>query len=333
MALSDIVRKLDNTINGVGTRRAAQAGWRPAVTGYYGYGDADRIRVLARVLMHNPEPPKAEVQRGFRQFFTLQVGDAAVTIHAGEQTVHTRTNHDGYIDVPISNHGLAPGWQRVRIDVEGGESAEAEVLVLERGVKYGLVSDVDDTVMVTMLPRAMIAAYNSWFLKTNARKPVPGMAELYACLREKYGQHMPVFYLSTGAWNTFPSLASFLARHGFPKGPLLLTDWGPTQTGLFRSGQEHKKVQLRNLIIDFPDIHWILVGDDGQHDPLTYGNLAMEHPGRVERVAIRELTPGEHLLAHGTAVPIETADGRGQLEWVTGADGYELAKQWPEVEH
>jgi len=27
---------------------------------------------------------------------------------------------------------------------------------------------------------------------------------------------------------------------GFPEGPLLLTDWGPTNTGWFRSGREHK---------------------------------------------------------------------------------------------
>lgn len=328
MALSDIARKLDQTINRVGSDRAAKAGWKPAVTGYYGYGDADRIRVLARVLMRSPVAPAARVQRGFRQFFTLQVGDLPVTIHAGSQTIRTRTDANGYVDASISEHGLEPGWQSVRIEIEGGDGAEATVLVLDRGVKYGLVSDVDDTVMVTMLPRAMIAAYNSWFLRTNARKAVPGMASLYASLRRKYGEDMPVFYLSTGAWNTFPALVQFLADHGFPRGPLLLTDWGPTQTSLFRSGQEHKRVQLRNLLIDFPDIKWILIGDDGQHDPLTYGNLAAEHPDRIERIAIRELTPGEHLLAHGTAVPIETADGRGPAEWITGGDGFELEKRW-----
>ena len=43
---------------------------------------------------------------------------------------------------------------------------------------------------------------------------------------------------------------------------MLLTDWGPTETGLFRSGQEHKRVQLRNLLIAYPDMQWILIGDD-----------------------------------------------------------------------
>ncbi|MEJ5998024.1 App1 family protein [Corynebacterium sp. H130] len=323
MALSDIARSVEKTINRVGKQRAVKAGWRPAVTSYYGYGDQDRVRVLARVLMQGDEP-SSEAQRGFRQFFTVQVADVPVTITAGSQTVHARTNDNGYIDVPVLDHGLEPGWQQVKLEIEGGDPAYADVLVLERGVRYGLISDIDDTVMVTMLPRALHAAYNSWYLRTNARKAVPGMASFYEALRERFGENMPVFYLSTGAWNTFPALDTFLKENRFPRGPMLLTDWGPTATGMFRSGQEHKKVQLRNLVIDFPDIHWILVGDDGQHDPLIYGNFVSEHPDRVTMVAIRQLTPGEHVLAHGTATPIESGTNYTPVPWIEGSDGAAL---------
>ena len=90
----------------------------------------------------------------------------------------------------------------------------------------------------------------------------------------------PIFYLSTGAWNTAPTLTRFLARHGYPAGPLLLTDWGPTNTGWFRSGQEHKRAALHRLAREFPQIRWILVGDDGQHDPKIYGDFARDRPER-----------------------------------------------------
>ena len=50
----------------------------------------------------------------------------------------------------------------------------------------------------------------------------------------------------------------------------ILTDWGPTNTGWFRSGQQHKRSSLRRLARDFPHIQWLLIGDDGQH-PLTTG--------------------------------------------------------------
>ncbi|MBD4424944.1 DUF2183 domain-containing protein, partial [Xanthomonas citri pv. citri] len=83
----------------------------------------------------------------------------------------------------------------------------------------------------------------------------------------------------------------FLGRNLYPLGALLLTSWGPTKDRWFRSGQEHKRVQLERLAEQFPDIQWILVGDDGQHDPEIYAEFAQRHPDRVKAIVIRQLTP------------------------------------------
>lgn len=338
MALSDIARKAERTINRVGRKRKSAKGWRPAITGFSGYGSTERVHVLGRVLMRSPEfQPETEIQRGWRQFITTQLGNHPVTVRVGDQVVHSKTDANGYIDVLVLDHGLEPGWNDVVIEAEDAEPATARVLIVSPDARIGLVSDIDDTVMVTWLPRAMLAAWNSWVRHTNTRKPVPGMADFY---RELLADHpgAPVVYLSTGAWNTFETLESFLDVHGLPDGPMLLTDWGPTPTGMFRSGQEHKKVQLRNLFIDFPDINWILVGDDGQHDPLIYGDAVFEHPDRVAGVAIRQLSPGEHVLSHGTASALEKmdTDDRHGAPVIQGADGHELlremrAKPFPQV--
>ncbi|AKK07578.1 App1 family protein [Corynebacterium testudinoris] len=353
MGLADIARKVERTINRVGTRQSTKAGWRPTITDFAGYGSPTRVHVLGRVLMQNPDatvevdepalPPTAhrpprnlkdlreEAGRGWRQFFTIQVGYQPVTVRIGSIEVHSRTNDNGYIDVLIQDHGLEPGWHTVTIDAEGAKPVQARVLIVAPGARIGLVSDIDDTVMVTWLPRALLAAWNSWVRHTNTRKAVPGMAAFYHELLANHPD-APVFYLSTGAWNTYGTLESFLIKHGLPVGPMLLTDWGPTPTGLFRSGQEHKKVQLRNLIIEYPHIQWILVGDDGQHDPLIYGNAVFEHPDRIAGVAIRQLTPSEHVLSHGTAAPFDDAvtAHTSSVPTIYGADGYELLERYRE---
>lgn len=131
------------------------------------------------------------------------------------------------------------------------------------------------------------------------------MARLYAELRAG-DQDVPVVYLSTGAWNAAPTLARFLRRHRYPAGPLLLTDWGPTNAGWFRSGPAHKVAQLRRLFAELPDVQWVLVGDDGQRDPQIYAGAAQHFPERVRAILIRQLTFGEHVLAHG--VPVPTTD-------------------------
>jgi phosphatidate phosphatase APP1 len=121
-----------------------------------------------------------------------------------------------------------------------------------------------------------------------------------------------VVYLSTGPWNVAPALEQFLARHGYPPGPLLLTDWGPTASGWFRSGREHKQTQLRRLLGELPGLTWFLIGDDGQHDPDIYGRIAQDFPDQVRAVVIRQLTAIEQVLTHGTPDPLEQPGEVGQ---------------------
>ena len=44
---------------------------------------------------------------------------------------------------------------------------------------------------------------------------------------------------------------------------------------------------------DFPDMKFILIGDDGQKDPTTYATIAKRYPGRVLAIGIRQLSPRE----------------------------------------
>lgn len=327
MGLADIVRAIETRSNRRGVQRKSEQGWIPEVTGFTGYGSSQRAHVLGRVLMAEKNEPRSNVMRGYRQFFTTQVPNIDITVRLGAAEVRSKTNGNGYIDVLLTGHELEPGWHDAVIAVDGGTSTTAPVHIIADNTKVGLVSDIDDTVIVTMLPRAALAAWNSWVKKTNTRQPVPGMGEFYKALLDDEPE-APVFYLSTGAWNTYETLVSFLEKHGLPRGPLLLTDWGPTPTGLFRSGQEHKKVQLRNLFIDFPEIDWILVGDDGQHDPLIYGEAIFEHPDRVKQVAIRQLSAQEHVLSHGTVSALSQPEHYPDTPTVSGHDGFELLRQW-----
>jgi phosphatidate phosphatase APP1 len=154
------------------------------------------------------------------------------------------------------------------------------------------------------------------------------MATLY---REIEAQHpdAPYVYLSTGAWNVAPVLDQFLHRHAYPPGPLLMTDWGPTPDAWFRSGREHKRREIARLLDDFPGIRWLLIGDDGQHDPEIYAEAAERSPERVRAVVIRELSPAEQVLTHGTPEPIRQPGRRpGQAattyDDVRAPDGFRL---------
>ncbi|NTW39050.1 MAG: DUF2183 domain-containing protein [Cellulomonadaceae bacterium] len=309
-------------------------GWVRRVEPYTGYGAPGWVRVMGRVLLAPPGSGAAQVAerdvaaagrtvRGWRSFLTAQVPLATVVVSVGGVEHPVRADRGGYIDTVLPSD-LVPGLHDLSITLDGQRVTEP-VLVIGPEQTTAMVSDIDDTVMVTALPRPLLAAWNGLVLHENARRQVPGMAELY---RRWGATHpgAPTFYLSTGAWNVAPALRRFLQRNGYPAGPLLLTDWGPTSTGWFRSGQEHKRASLRRLMHELPTIRWVLVGDDGQHDPQIYGDIAAEFPDRIELIMIRRLTFAEQVLAHGGTAPApERGAGTAGPRVVHGGDGHELA--------
>ena len=89
------------------------------------------------------------------------------------------------------------------------------------------------------------------------------------------------------------SIRNFITDHGFPEGPLLLRDLDPRPKTFVPTGPQHKLEFAEQLMADFPDMKFILVGDDGQKDPTTYATIARRYPGRVLAIVIRELSPRE----------------------------------------
>jgi phosphatidate phosphatase APP1 len=95
---------------------------------------------------------------------------------------------------------------------------------------------------------------------------------------------------------------------------------------MFRSGREHKEKQLRRLAAEFPEMRWILVGDDGQHDEAIYAEFEQEFPQNVAAVAIRQLSNGEAVLAGGRK-KAEVNSTLGDAPWVYAPDGAGLLMQ------
>ena len=75
----------------------------------------------------------------------------------------------------------------------------------------------------------------------------------------------------------------------------------------------------------------MLVGDDGQHDPVIYAEFAREHPDRVRAIAIRELSLGQQVLAHGTPTSRMSESDAAQppVPEVRAPDGAALAELPP----
>ncbi len=320
--------RIDDAVRGWRERRARRHGHSPVVIPYTGYGSTTWVRVLGRVLITHRDPDESPLEsvRGWRSFTGVPVDDAPVRVEIGDRVHHVRADRGGVIDVRVDAE-LTPGWHEITLtseDEQQPSTVTAPVFVVDPEAPFGIVSDIDDTVMVTALPRPLLAAWNTFVVNEHARTPTPGMSVLYDRIRTTHPA-APFLYLSTGAWNVAPTLKRFLSRNLYPAGPLLLTDWGPEPDRVFRSGRAHKIEELDRLAVEFPDMKWLLLGDDGQHDEETYSGFAEAHPQNVALIGIRQLSDSEAVLAGGRSR--ETwRESVTDVDWVFAPDGGGFAK-------
>jgi phosphatidate phosphatase APP1 len=288
----------------------------PMLIPFLGHGSPQRVQIGARAVLGRPDararrfpvpeqgvlapvrpPAEAPARRSRRtvlrtslsRFLTVEVADAPVTVRTPGAAATVRSDRDGYLDVVVEEPGLSPGWHDVELTLADAPAVRAPVLVVARDVRLGLVSDVDDTILETGLTRGLAFLRISLLTEVGERAPLPGAAALYRALVCRTGEAgLPVFYLSTSPWNLHEMLLEFIALRGFPLGPLLLTDWGPGRSNLFRIGaREHKLGLIGRILAEHPDMALLLVGDTGQLDPEIYAAAAREHPGRIRAIYVR----------------------------------------------
>lgn len=305
-------------------------GWSYAVLPYPGYGTQEQVRVLARVVLAAPsrEPSSVRGVAAWRRLVTLQRSrvDVEVGVEGVSGVQQVRSGPGGIIDAVLP-WSLSPGPHSVSFRVGNRPPVRSTVHVGDPQARTGILCDIDDTALLTGLQRPLSAAWRTFTRAFAQRAPVEGMADLLTTIhREHGGQGAPVVYLSTGPWNFNEPLTRFLARNGFPAGPLLQTDWGPSAEGFFRDGRAHKQRSLQRLRADFPGVRWLLIGDDGENDPAIYRDFAREHPDHVAAIVLRQVGADVGPDTTKDAGDAEVLDGGVPV--VQGTDGHVLLRRY-----
>lgn len=251
----------------------------------------------------------AALKANLRRFLVLTIEGVTVRASMGSASREFTSDDDGYLHIDLDIGPMSPGWHVMDIDPVGRSVAHTtgRVLVPDPAGALAVVSDIDDTVLKTGLTQRWTAAGRTFLRDVGDRKPVPGMSRLYDALAHSPGHRGPVpfFYVSTGSWNYYDYLVAFLNLHGFPRGPLFLTDWGPSSQRLMRDGREHKRTTIRALMASMPHHQFVLIGDVGQGDPETYEVIAREHPERIRAIFL--VYVGSHLAERSAQVAARAA--------------------------
>jgi phosphatidate phosphatase APP1 len=281
----------------VGAFVRRRLGWRPTVVPYISYGTSSSVHVRARVLLSRPNArprPGRPLLPGLRHFLSVELAGEQVRVEVAGGVHDMVASADGYVEATVETPALTPGWHLITfvVTAEPDGPVEGRLLVVDPAARLGVVSDIDDTIIHTGLTRLVDAVRTTLLIPENARKEIAGASQLYRALCAGPVGPTQVFYVSTGAWNLHQVIERFLARHGFPEGPVLMTDWGPSTGWLFRESSVSYKARVINgLVQEYPSLTWVLIGDSGQDDPEAYAAVARAHPDRLHAIYIRDVAP------------------------------------------
>jgi phosphatidate phosphatase APP1 len=168
-----------------------------------------------------------------------------------------------------------------------------EILVPATTARFGVISDIDDTVIQSRVSNFLQAARTVMLGNARTRLPFPGVAGFYEALRDGATgkEKNPIFYVSSSPWNIYDVIAEFMDIQKIPRGPILLRDWD-IAFGALKADRHfnHKGVAIRNIMNLYPSMPFILIGDSSQHDPEIYRQIVAEFPERVRAIYIRDVT-------------------------------------------
>ncbi len=282
---------------------------RWAIEPYMGFGTPSNLHLHGRVLRcveHRPadaaDSPWRNLAAFWKRMDTYEMPGARVRARLGAMVSEAVADHEGHFHFSLAPPQplAATGWQRVDLELcspqpRSGQivQAQAQVLVPPPTARFGVISDIDDTIVWSGVRQKLRMLARLARSNAHTRQPFKGVAAFYRALHEGLSgdERNPLFYVSSSPWNLYTPLVEFMSLHGLPNGPVLLRDFGHRMLFTPGHGQAHKRRCIEQVLVTYPDLPFVLIGDSGEHDPEIYRDVVHDHPGRVRAIYIRSVDP------------------------------------------
>jgi phosphatidate phosphatase APP1 len=128
--------------------------------------------------------------------------------------------------------------------------ATARALVPAAAARFGIVSDIDDTVIQSDATALLRMARHLLLGNARTRMPFAGVAAFYRALQAARAamRRIPLFYVSSSPWNLYDLLIEIFEHNGIPLGPLMLRDWGLTTRAAAHAPRAHKGTAIARIL-------------------------------------------------------------------------------------
>lgn len=312
--LYSVGHRAENSFDDLKLRFRERMGWDTVVhiCPYLSFGNRHSLYIKGRVMhdrgieTHAQDDFWDNLANMYSRLNSHEIKGAKLRVTYHDIEKEFFSDEDGYFGVDINMPDTVKdvkGWHYPEIELlespvpfELPVKAKARVLVPPASARFGVISDIDDTILKTNATSLLKTAWNTFAHNSHTRAPFHGVAAFYRALHmgASGNEKNPFFYVSSSPWNLYDLLTDFINLQGIPEGPLFLKDYGFTHNKLFTEGHEgHKPKKIKKVMDAFPEMKFILIGDSGQKDPEIYAEIIKTYPERILAVYIRDVTVDE----------------------------------------
>ncbi|WP_420605965.1 phosphatase domain-containing protein [Novosphingopyxis sp.] len=305
-----------------------------AIAAYSGFRNESAMELTVRILKRVPEPGTdptraAKLLYLLRLYASHEVTGVRVRLTYGDLVTESVSDDEGFarFELQLPSPRAMPlhtDWEHCRLelpDIAGTEPVDAAILAPGTDHRVAIISDIDDTIIETGAHRFTRNWRRLILQMPEDRLGVDGASDFYAQLgntQPQRGARRAFFYVSSSPWNLYGFLMRFMRLQSLPEGPMLLRDWSFSLRTLGRSSHgAHKRASIARILGFYPDLRFILIGDDTQGDPEAYADAVTAYPGRVEAVLIR--TTSHEALGVRKKAAIDRIRASGVAIWVGSA--------------
>lgn len=277
---------------------------------YRSYGTRNRLYIKGRVVADkgittatDRDSVLQNIVNIYRRFESDEIPNARLKLLFQEQEYFATTDKEGYFVLnlePKIDLELTSIWHHIVVELidapvpipKGGIQAKAEILVPPVDAEYGIISDIDDTIIKTESTSLLSMWHNVIFNNARTRLPFAGVSAFYKSLQlgRNGKRNNPFFYVSSSPWNMYDLLHDFMDINEIPAGPILLRDFGIEKDKLLRSDHMgHKFKEIQNILLTYPELNFVLIGDSGQEDANIYREVVKQFPTRILAIYIRDV--------------------------------------------
>lgn len=242
----------------------------------------------------------------YKRFNSHEIKGARLKVSYHDQQKELFTDEDGYfgesIKFPAPADKNAP-WHFPKLELlESAVSfappveALAKVVVPPVTAKFGIISDIDDTILKTNATSIFKTALYTFTGNAHSRLSFPGVSSFYRALNSgiSKNEQNPFFYISSSPWNLYDLLIDFIEINSIPSGPVFLKDYGFSHDKIISDNHDlHKLKKIKKVLDAFPEMNFILIGDSGQRDAEIYASAAGQFPGRILSIYLRDIGHAE----------------------------------------